>query len=153
MELRVEYRTVGSFLSDWMVNISKGGMFVHTRNPIKVGSEVRLVFSLPGMPFPFDLNGRVKWIQPAAEGEDGDPPGMGIEFMDLDDRVRKRIERYVSKLQDDVPAAIRDDQPPRVRSGQDLLSGSNARREVVTEPRGRVYRPGRRPTTSSDEES
>jgi uncharacterized protein (TIGR02266 family) len=105
-EIRVEYRTVGSFLSDYLVNISKGGMFIHTRNPLKVGAVVRLVFSLPGMPFPFDLTGEVKWTQ--TEPSDRSPlPGMGLAFVDMDTRIQRRIETFVKKHADAVTDADR----------------------------------------------
>ena len=58
-ELLVAYRSVGGFLTDWATNISRGGLFINTRNPLAVGTEVKLIISLPDAAFPFDLNGRV----------------------------------------------------------------------------------------------
>ena len=36
-ELLVAYRTVDGFITDWAVNISRGGIFINTRNPLAVG--------------------------------------------------------------------------------------------------------------------
>jgi len=105
IEVKVEYRTVGSFLSDWTVNISRGGLFISTLSPLKIGAEVRLVFSLPGIPIMFDLHGTVKWIQDA--DVEGQPPGMGVEFFSIADQVRQRIEGYVDKHQDEMPKIYR----------------------------------------------
>lgn len=119
IEIRVEYRTVGSFLSDWVVNISGGGMFIHTESPLKVGAMVRLVFSLPGMPFLFDINAEVKWNQ--TEPSDKQPvPGMGVEFVQIDDRVQKRIEAYVKQHEEEMPKSIRKEpaEPPRIQVGE-----------------------------------
>ncbi|MHB8877383.1 MAG: PilZ domain-containing protein, partial [Myxococcaceae bacterium] len=58
-ELLVAYRTVDGFITDWAVNISRGGIFINTRNPLAVGTTVRLIISLPDTAFPFDLSGRV----------------------------------------------------------------------------------------------
>ena len=63
-ELLVAYRTVDGFITDWAVNISHGGVFINTRNPLTVGSVVRLIVSLPGAAFPFDLTGRVTRVHP-----------------------------------------------------------------------------------------
>ena len=52
-ELLVAYRTVDGFITDWAVNISRGGIFINTRNPLPVGTTVRLIISLPDAAFPF----------------------------------------------------------------------------------------------------
>jgi type IV pilus assembly protein PilZ len=118
IEIRVEYRTVGSFLSDWVVNISRGGMFIHTKNPLKIGAKVRLVFSLPGMPFLFDVNAEVKWSQTGPTDRQA-LPGMGVEFVQVDERVQKRIEAYVKQHEAQMPKSIRQDhaEPPRIEMG------------------------------------
>ncbi len=95
-EIRVEYRTVGSFLSDYVTNISRGGVFVRTDTPLRIGTRVRMVFSLPGMPFPFDLNGEVRWVQERVSQEHPER-GMGIAFDGIDERIQKRIQAYVEK--------------------------------------------------------
>ena len=132
IEIRVEYRTVGSFLSDWVVNISRGGMFIHTQNPLKIGASVRLVFSLPGMPFMFDVNAEVKWSQ-TEPSERQELPGMGVEFVQIDERVQKRIEAYVKKQEEEMPESIRDQksEPPRIQVG-------SASDDEVTQPRTKM---------------
>jgi len=101
-ELLVAYKTVDGFITDWAVNISRGGIFINTRNPLGVGTTVKLIISLPDAPFPFDLVGRVKRVN-----ETNNPanhvPGMGIEFLDVDDDKRLRIERFVQRLRAELP--------------------------------------------------
>jgi type IV pilus assembly protein PilZ len=128
IEIRVEYRTVGSFLSDWVVNISKGGMFIHTEHPLKIGAHVRLVFSLPGMPFMFDVNAEVKWSQ-TEPSDRQELPGMGVEFVEIDERVQKRIEAYVKQHAEETP--IEGIEPPRIQVGV-------APDDEVTQPRAKV---------------
>lgn len=98
-EVLVAYRTVDGFMTDWAVNISKGGLFVNTRSPLEVGSEVKLIVQLPDGEFPFDLAGRVSWVlEPIEGGSPGPAPGMGIEFLDVDAEMRARLEAFVEKL-------------------------------------------------------
>ncbi len=103
-ELLVAYRSMDGFITDWAVNISRGGMFINTRNPLAVGTTVRLIISLPDTAFPFDLTGRVTRV-----AEFNNPfnqvPGMGIEFVDVDDQKRARIERFVERLRKELPEA------------------------------------------------
>lgn len=132
IEIRVEYRTVGSFLSDWVVNISRGGMFIHTKSPLKIGATVRLVFSLPGMPFLFDINAKVKWSQTGPSDRQAFP-GMGVEFIHIDPGVQKRIDAYVKQHEEEMPQSIREDQsePPRIEMRE-------ASENEVTQPRVKI---------------
>src|SRR6476660_1752878 len=101
-ELLVAYRTVDGFISDWAVNISRGGIFINTRNPLTVGTTVRLIISLPDTQFPFDLTGRVARVN-EFDNPSNQVPGMGIEFVDVDDDKRGRIERFVDRLRKELP--------------------------------------------------
>ena len=98
-EILVAYRTVDGFMTDWAVNISRGGLFVNTRSPLEIGSEIKLIISLPDGNFPFDLIGRVTWVNAPSDGRHPGPaPGMGIEFLDVDAEKRSRLETFVEKL-------------------------------------------------------
>jgi len=96
-ELPVAYRSVDGFITDWVTNISKGGLFINSRTPLPVGTTVRLIIQLPDTPFPFDLTGRIVRVidenNAAAE-----PPGMGVEFVNITEDKRERIDRFVDKL-------------------------------------------------------
>ena len=101
-ELLVAYRTVGGFITDWAVNISRGGMFINIRDPKPVGSMVRLIVSLPDSAFPFDLTGKVIRTQ-EYDGTGDQMPGMAIEFVDVDEEKRARLERFVERLRKELP--------------------------------------------------
>ncbi len=96
-EIPVAYRTVGSFLTDWATNISRGGLFINTRKPLPVGTAVKILIQLPGASFPFQLGGRVTRIT-EYDNRANMVPGMGIEFVDMDDSKRRDIESFVDRL-------------------------------------------------------
>jgi hypothetical protein len=54
-----------------------------------------LQFQIPGGTEPIQVIGRVVRI---SEGEGGDPPGMGIEFEDLNAQSRELINELVRNL-------------------------------------------------------
>ncbi len=103
-ELPIAYRSVGSFLTDWATNISQGGLFINTRKPLAVGTEVRIIIQLPGAEFPFDISGRVTRIE-AVGNRANAAPGMAVEFTDVDRSKRERIESFVQKLRKDLELA------------------------------------------------
>ncbi len=96
VELKVGYRTIGSFITDYIINISKGGIFINTSSPLPVGTKIRILFSIPDIPLPFDLIGIVRWINPVGHLSHS-LPGMGIEFLEIEDRVKKRIEKFINQ--------------------------------------------------------
>ncbi len=101
-ELLVAYKTVDGFITDWAVNISRGGIFINTRTPLAAGSVVRLIVSLPDAAFPFDLTGRVIRTH-IYDPESDEMAGMGLEFMDVDDEKRARLEKFVERLRRELP--------------------------------------------------
>lgn len=100
-ELLVAYKTVDGFITDWATNISRGGIFINTPNPLAVGTTVRLIISLPDAAFPFDLSGRVTRVNEV--NNPNQVPGMGIEFVGIDDEKRERIQRLVDRLRKELP--------------------------------------------------
>jgi len=101
-ELPVAYKTVDGFITDWAINISRGGVFINTPDPLPVGTTVRLIISLPDTAFPFDLVGRVTRVN-ELDNPSQQVPGMGIEFIGIDDEKRNRIQRLVDRLRKELP--------------------------------------------------
>ncbi len=93
--VRVDYQTVDDLFSEFASNINEGGVFVATESPQAVGTSVSLQFTLPGIEDPLEVAGTVVHLT----GDDtSEPPGMGIEFEDLDGEARQRINTIVRRL-------------------------------------------------------
>ena len=101
-ELPVAYRTVDGFITDWATNLSRGGMFINSRNPLPVGTVVRIILQLPGAPVPFEVRGRVTRVQ-EFDNPTNQVPGMGVEFVDVTDELKDRIARFVEQLRRELP--------------------------------------------------
>ena len=99
--VRVEYKSVDEFFSEFARNINEGGIFIETDTPSEQGSSVDLQFRLPGSGEPVCARGTVVRV---SEGDADDPPGMGIEFEELDGATRDRINELVRKLRAAAPA-------------------------------------------------
>ena len=103
-EIPVAYRSVGSFLTDWATNISRGGLFINTRKPLPVGTNVKILVQLPGTAFPYHLEGRVTRVT-EYDNRANLVPGMGLEFTDVDDAKRRDIEAFVNRLRHQLEEA------------------------------------------------
>ena len=96
--VRVDYSTVDAMFSEFTRNINEGGLFIESEALLPLDEQVQLQFQLPGVDDPFKVSGRVAWVREA--GIDG-PPGMGVEFENLDADARLRIDEIVQALRVD----------------------------------------------------
>lgn len=96
--LEIEYEASRSFISEFALNVSRGGMFIATQQPLDEGEEFLLRFSLPDSARPIELRARVMWAN-RQDKKSNLIPGMGVAFIDLSDDKRAQIERYVESMQ------------------------------------------------------
>ncbi len=71
-------------------DVSAGGVFIETAHLLEVGDPVVLAFPLADGKR-LVVNGRVRWVTPFGRLEDA-VPGMGIEFVGLDQHKAERLE-------------------------------------------------------------
>jgi type IV pilus assembly protein PilZ len=98
IELRVEYRRVNMFISDYTRNISKGGTFIRTEKPLPLGTEFLFSLVVPVLPEPLSLMGKVVWCVHEQDASEANPAGMGIEFIYRDDGERARVDAVVRRV-------------------------------------------------------
>ncbi len=71
------------------VNISAGGVFLESDNPLPIGEKLKLKLRLPGNDHPILCQGLVAWVNILTSPINiAMPPGMGVEFIDLKDDGR-----------------------------------------------------------------
>lgn len=76
-----------------LADLSHGGAFVRTWDPLDVDEVVELVVRPPSSLFSLRLKGRVAWVRRV-----GDASGMGIEFFDLQGSLRRDVDRLLARL-------------------------------------------------------
>ena len=104
IELKVEYKKMNTFFSDYTKNISKGGTFIKTDRPLKVGTEFVFKLFVPAQQDPFTLRGQVAWVNTEAESQRPEVAehGMGIKFLYVDDAQKQKFESLVELLMKDA---------------------------------------------------
>ncbi len=96
--LKVEYKRLNSFFADYTKNISRGGTFIRTKNPLAIGTEFVFQLTVPNLVLPLALRGKVQWIVREEEATEAQEPGMGIGFVYESEADRDRIANTVEKL-------------------------------------------------------
>lgn len=95
LRIRLRYREVDQFISKFAVNISRGGMFLSSRNPKPVGTELAFEMRLADDSPVIEGKGVVRWISEYDREAPNDPHGMGIEFGELSDRSVALLDRII----------------------------------------------------------
>lgn len=73
-------------------NLSEGGLFLRTSTPLERGARTVVRFGDSGNT-QIEATAQVVWAR-SNEGAEG-PPGMGLEFVDVDDNRRQEIRKLV----------------------------------------------------------
>jgi len=95
--LKVEYKRINSFFADYTKNISRGGTFIRTSNPLSIGTEFMFHLQVPSLEQPLQIKGKVQWVVPEGGGEEQEP-GMGIGFVYDSEADRDKIANTVENL-------------------------------------------------------
>jgi len=98
VKIKVDYSTKDIFVSNYVTNLSKGGVFIETKTPLPVQSEIRLTFILPEFNVKIEAKGKVVWTYDVKKGTSKVVSGMGIKFTDLSPENKAKIEEYLMKL-------------------------------------------------------
>jgi molecular chaperone DnaK len=96
LAVRLSYATVDEFVERFAVNISRGGVFIRSRDPRPVGTRLAFELRLHGGEPVIRGKGVVRWVRAESTGRPPVAPGMGVQFTDLDDRSRAVVERMVT---------------------------------------------------------
>jgi uncharacterized protein (TIGR02266 family) len=100
-QLKVAFGSVEEAAERLAVDISAGGMFVHTDLPPWVGEEVMLVFAIPdGDSAKLSCRGQV--VRRIAREEarfTAQVPGAGVQFLDASDEFRERLDAWLATAQ------------------------------------------------------
>jgi molecular chaperone DnaK len=132
--VRLQYGSVDEFAERFAVNVSRGGIFIGSRDPKPVGTLLGFELKLTGGETVVRGKGVVRWIQ--AEDPAAHPPvapGMGVQFTRLDDASRVLVERMVCTKErrglapgvaSAAPVAPRPDRTPTPTHGPPVVSAS-----------------------------
>lgn len=91
----------GGFLEECVGNISKGGVFIETFTPRKVGEVVDLQLRIPHGNEEIAVQGEVVHVRGAAKGDDPEQrerAGMGIRFTILDAKQKTELRAFIDSL-------------------------------------------------------
>jgi uncharacterized protein (TIGR02266 family) len=85
-----EFESYDSFINEYVTNISRTGVFVRSKTPLPVGTQVNLRFTVI-----MDDIETIEGIGEVVRVHD-DPPGMGVVFTELSSYSQGLIEKLLT---------------------------------------------------------
>ncbi len=82
----------------WIRNINHGGCFLETTELLPIDYRINIQFSPEGNDDLINCRGRVAWVNhPEWIKCEQLPAGMGVQFIDLDEKTTTRLQDYIAK--------------------------------------------------------
>jgi uncharacterized protein (TIGR02266 family) len=99
INLRIKFRsdTVEQFIERYSVDVSRGGIFIRTKEPLPVGTQLRLDFQFQNGGALMAGDGTVVWIREFDPNRVSVPPGMGVRFDKLTPESQAVLEQLLAE--------------------------------------------------------
>lgn len=94
MSMEVSYESDDDFQCNFLSDISGGGLFIGTHDPLEINSKLTVCFHVPGISDSLVIRGTVVWVR-GVEG--GFKPGMGVRFDEMKPEDRRRLDNYLAE--------------------------------------------------------
>jgi len=94
LETSVTWNSETNFYTGFTNDISEGGIFVSTYAVAARGAKMVLEFTLPDNKEKICVQAEVRWLREYNPDSDANP-GMGLEFVNLSDEDRQRIDAFI----------------------------------------------------------
>ncbi len=85
----VHYATPDDSFFGWLHNLSEGGVFIETSQPLSIRTDIALAFTMPESNISIKTKGKVRWT-----GQNG----MGLKFKEVDESTRDKIKSILSQM-------------------------------------------------------
>ncbi len=109
--VRYRYQSILDFVETQSINVSRSGMYITCDSPLPVGTVLQFEFALSDG---FVLLKGTAEVTRAVTGDPVQPAGMGLRFMELEEKSRTLIERIVEVNEEEgkEPTVALDFTPP-----------------------------------------
>jgi uncharacterized protein (TIGR02266 family) len=101
LKVRFKSATVDEFIEHYCKDVSRGGIFIKSSQPMAIGTLLKFQFQLKDESSLIKGVGRVVWTRSPEDAVADQPAGMGIKFIKMDNDSKAIVERIVDSHGDD----------------------------------------------------
>ncbi len=95
LKVRFKSATVDEFIEQYCRDVSRGGIFINSKQPMPVGTLLKFQLQLKDESSLIKGVGRVVWTRSEDDASGEAPAGMGIKFIKMDGESRVVVDRIV----------------------------------------------------------
>src|SRR3954470_13439198 len=95
LKIKFKSETLEQFIERYAVDVSKGGIFIRTKEPLAVGTQMRFEFQLQDASSLIAGEGTVVWIRELDLTRANVTPGMGVRFDKLQPASHSVLDRIL----------------------------------------------------------
>jgi len=96
--IRISFKKESDLYKSYIGNLAKGGLFIKTNKVLPVNTLLNLELTLPKAERAVHTTGKVIWNRAENISSEKMPPGMGIQFIDIDPEDEKLLKNYMERL-------------------------------------------------------
>lgn len=115
LKIKFKSATLEQFIDRYAVDVSHGGIFIRTKDPLPVGTTMKFEFQLKDATPLIKGEGTVVWTREHDPSRTGVAPGMGVRFDRLADGSREVLDQILARKAGKAPTSSGfTDMPTRV---------------------------------------
>jgi uncharacterized protein (TIGR02266 family) len=103
LKIKFKSETLEQFIERYAVDVSQGGIFIRTKEPLAVGTQMRFEFQLRDASPLIAGEGTVVWTRENDPSRPAIAPGMGVRFDRLADGSQGVLERILAEKAKQAP--------------------------------------------------
>src|SRR5678815_5007171 len=97
LKIKFKSSSLDQFIERYSVDVSRGGIFIRTKEPLQVGTTLKFEFQLQDSQALISGEGTVVWIREHDPNRTGVAPGMGVKFDKLQPQSQQVLERILTE--------------------------------------------------------
>jgi uncharacterized protein (TIGR02266 family) len=103
LKIKFKSETLEQFIERYAVDVSQGGIFIRTKDPLAVGTQMKFEFQLRDASPLIAGEGTVVWTRENDPSRPAIAPGMGVRFDRLGDGSQSVLEKILAEKAKQAP--------------------------------------------------
>src|SRR5262249_7921368 len=108
LKIKFKSATLDQFIERYSVDVSQGGIFIRTKDPLAVGTQLRFEFQLQDASPLIAGDGTVVWTREFDPSRTGVAPGTGVRFDRLNPESQGALEQILLRRAGPKPQESHD---------------------------------------------
>jgi uncharacterized protein (TIGR02266 family) len=142
LKIKFKSETLEQFIERYAVDVSQGGIFIRTKEPLAVGTQMKFEFQLRDASPLIAGEGTVVWTRENDPSRPAIAPGMGVRFDRLADGSQGILERILTEKAKQAPQrpATDSSKPPLFTDTPTRVAPAPMQEALLGKDNGRAAR-------------